>query len=599
MKKIFIAALAALQLLAQTPGIPTRGGSNLRTGVYQDTGLSVANVTARGLRVWFNLPMEGDRVGAESQPLIQPGVTMQDGGKRDVVVVSSMNGLVYAFDANSSDILWVQKAGIPINGGPSIDAWQINDHWSFLSTGVIDSTTNIWYGVDWEAANGVPTSGKHWLVGLNLKDGSLATRVQFPAEFDAVMRKQRSSLALATFGSNKTILGAAGTVAETATNAAGYLFAFDISSKEFTLKKMASKGWGGGIWMGGSGLIVDGTAILGATGNGTFDGVNDFGESVFRASYAPPTSSAAGSFSIADWFTPFTDDWREGIAVAGVAAPAVRRKPAYRLAGHSLMPHAIQSHAMVMGQAIQEEDLGEDDQDIGSSAPSYYQQYHSLNVTGKDGVSYLVNTLKMGMTTLADLVNPQLAHKALLTPPEWYEAYPGNGVSADPSSAAQFNKSVVFDGRTHHRHSSDVVYQSPTWGLMSITGGENSNIRAWKVTATGLTYLANSDDVASPDLANSGGGMTGWFLCATTNGLLIATRPHGDANKSVTLGDVLVYDANNFGARADGSKQLKVLWRSDQWGITFHFNKFCPPIVYNGKIYIPTYDDGTLVLGLN
>jgi hypothetical protein len=573
-------------LLAQAP---TRGGSNLRTGVYTDTVLSVANVTARGLRVWFNLPMEGDRVGAESQPLIQPGVTMQDGGKRDVLIVSSMNGLVYAYDANTSDILWVQKAGVPINGSSAIDYFQINDHWSFLSTGVIDQTTNIWYGVDWESKSGVASSGKHWLIGLNLKDGSLAVRVQFPTEFDSVMRKQRSSLALATFSGKKTILGAAGTVAETATNAAGYLFAFDVASKAFTLKKMALKGWGAGIWMGGSGLIVDGTAIIGVTGNGTFAPPNDWGETAFRATYTPPTTSAAGSFVIADWFTPFTDAWREGLAPAAVTQPAIR------LAGHSLMPHAA------VGPAV---DMGENDQDVGASAPSYYQQYHSLNVTGKDGVSYLVNTLKMGMTSLADLVNPQVAHKALLTPPEWYEAYAGNGVSADPASAAEFNKNVVFDGKTHHRHSSDVVYQSPTWGLMSFTGGENGNVRAWQVKATGLTYLANSDDVASPDLANAGGGMTGWNLWASTNGLLFATRPHGDANKSITAGDLFIFDANNFGTRADGSKQLKVLWRSDQPGhgvapINFLFNKFCPGLTFQGKIYLSTYSAETLVLGLN
>lgn len=583
MKKAFIGVLVAFQLLAQTPGNPTRGGNNLRTGVYQDTGLSVPNVTARGLRVWFTLPMEGDARGAESQPLIQPGVIMQDGGKRDVVVVSSMNGLVWAYDANTSDILWVQKAGIPINGGPSIDAWKINDHWSFLSTGVIDSATNIWYGVDWEAANGVPTSGKHWLIGLNLKDGNVAARKQFPTEFDAIMRKQRSSLALATFSGHKTVLGAAGTVAETATNAAGYLFAFDIPSQAFTLQKMATKGWGAGIWMGGSGLIVDGTAIFGVTGNGTFAPPNDFGETAFRATYTPPSSTAAaGKFTIADWFTPFTDAWREGLTIAV--------QPKMRLAGHSLMPHGA------VGPAV---DMGESDQDIGASAPSYYQQYHSLNVTGKDGVSYLVNTLKMGMTSLADLINPQVAHRALLTPPEWYEAYAGNGVSADPASAEQFNKNVVFDGKTHHRHSADVVYQSSSWGLMSFTGGENGNVRAWRVTATGLTYLANSDDVASPDLASSGGGMTGWFMCATTNGLLIATRPHGDANKEITAGDLFIFDANNLGTRPDGSKQLKVLWRSDQHGINFTFNKFCPPVVYNGKLYVPTYSDQTLVLGLN
>ena len=41
----------------------------------------------------------------------------------------------------------------------------------------------------------------------------------------------------------------------------------------------------------------------------------------------------------------------------------------------------------------------------------------------------------------------------------------------------------------------------------------------------------------------------------------------------------------------DGSGQLRVLWDSQDWNLTFSFNKFNRPIVFNGRVYVPTYDD--------
>jgi len=138
---------------------------------------------------------------------------------------------------------------------------------------------------------------------------------------------------------------------------------------------------------------------------------------------------------------------------------------------------------------------------------------------------------------------------------------------------------------------------------MLYVGAENSNVRVSRANPDhSFTYLANSDDVASPDLVNQQpGGMTGWFCAGSTAGILACTRPHGDANRTVTQGDLFIFDSRNFATRPDGSKQLKVLWRSDQHGISFLFNKFDPPVIWNGEILVPTYDGntGTLALRLN
>ena len=71
-------------------------------------------------------------------------------------------------------------------------------------------------------------------------------------------------------------------------------------------------------------------------------------------------------------------------------------------------------------------------------------------------------------------------------------------------------------------------------------------------------------------------------------GASFLTIPYGDANAQVVGGRFLVYDPVNLAA--DGS--LKVLWDSQRWNIQFLFNKFNPPVVDGGQIYVPNYNGG-------
>lgn len=57
---------------------------------------------------------------------------------------------------------------------------------------------------------------------------------------------------------------------------------------------------------------------------------------------------------------------------------------------------------------------------------------------------------------------------------------------------------------------------------------------------------------------------------------------------NVVNGRLLVYDAVHLAA--DGS--LKVLWDSQRFAITFLFNKFDPPVIDGGQIYVPNYNGG-------
>ena len=305
-----------------------RGYDNSNSGAnLAETILTQANVAAQGIKKIFSLPMEGDARGCEAQPLIVPSVAVDDGTTRDLCIVCSMNGLVYAFDANDSDIIWAKKLSVPVNGSLSIDAWAINDHWSVLSTPVIDAQTNRLYAVAWTDPNGNAATAYYQMHVLNLKDGS---RVCPPVPIEgtsngqtwnSMMRKQRSSLLITNVGGKKTVFFGCGTVSESASGAAGWIVAFDCNSNSISAVLALSSGEGAGIWMGGSSLCGDNDGFLYAvTGNGGFDGVADFGESVIKIQY---TGTA---LKVVDHWTPFTDAARDGgttdaAKISGTHAP--------------------------------------------------------------------------------------------------------------------------------------------------------------------------------------------------------------------------------------------------------------------------------------
>jgi outer membrane protein assembly factor BamB len=36
--------------------------------------------------------------------------------------------------------------------------------------------------------------------------------------------------------------------------------------------------------------------------------------------------------------------------------------------------------------------------------------------------------------------------------------------------------------------------------------------------------------------------------------------------------------------------RLKLLWDSKRAGVDFDYSKFCPPVVADGRVLVPTYD---------
>ena len=376
----------------------TRSGANLQEAI-----LSPAAVGNRGIKVLFSLPLPGDARGCEAQPLIVPGVKLSDGSRRDVVYIATMANQVFAFDANTGARLWMVQLGAPIQGELSIDDHLINDHWGILSTPVIDVGAGVIYVCAWISTDGSPQNGQHFLHAVRLSNGELAhpplslEGVSYDPghglpvqQFRSAERKQRTALLLA----NDTVFVAFGTLAESASTARGWLIAVDTRTFKVTAAwTSTARGSGGGIWQSAAGPAADSAGhIYVVTGNGDFDAITDFGESIVKLQYIPPRGVSPGSLAVVDWWTPWTDDGRTGGNPEGekvtVPVPSNRRLVA------TLAAQGV--HPMDMGVAWA-------DQDLGAGGPLLAPGIDAVLVAGKDGILYTASMQNLGKTQPNDL----------------------------------------------------------------------------------------------------------------------------------------------------------------------------------------------------
>jgi hypothetical protein len=641
----FVVLAGSGRLGAQTM-VPwlTRSGDNARSGWNpHETLLSQASVGTRGLVRPQNtiIPVFGDARGMEAQPLILPKVKLPDGSVRDVMVLPSMANVVRAVDAHTGAELWKKDPtlGTPVVGStvigprktkpdgcvgdfPTIDCHAINDKWGVLSTGVIDPETARIYLVAWISADGTPQKAQHFVFVLNVADGSqvvqpvLVDGTSQSQTYSGTMRKQRSALVLTSVNGRKTVFWASGTVQETGAKAAGWIFAFDCATNKISAALALSQGEGAGIWMGGQGLAADPDGFLyGVTGNGDFDGKTQFGESFVKVQYTPPAAAGApGSLKVVDHWTPWTDLARTG--QAGMAA-----MPAMRVAGESASSEALKpvgsGMSMSLNKATFKTHLNErgvpvtlvfpkmatgnwSDEDWGSAGPACIFPIGVCVAAGKDGIAYPIKTVHMGGTTVADLKNPKTNCKKLAAKPVFLTMSPG---PVDPCPTDPRTLNFFPWGDSAHLHMTPVQFFDPVMKSWTIFAwGENAQLHKWAVSNTGaLTYVAQSHEYASADVrGNPPGGMPGGFCTGSSNGadpdsaILVCTIPYGDANARVVNGRLLVYDPVHLAA--DGS--LKVLWDSQRWGVAFLFNKFNPPVIDGGQIYVPNYNGGVDVYKL-
>ena len=630
--------LAALPVFGQQmqPWL-TRSADASRSGWNSnETKLTQKSVTAQGVSLVTVVPVYGDQRGMEAQPLILPGVKTA-AGVRDVMVLPSMANMVRGVDAHDGSGIWVANLGTPIQGSGAIDFHNINDKWGCLSTGVIDPDTARDYQVCWVSPDGSgnPATARYYMFVLNVADGTqpVAPVLIDGLDFNAAMRKARSSAVLIKPNGVKTILQCTGSVSESLNGPSGYCFAFDVATNKLTAMMATTKDQGAGIWMAGSGLTCDANQDCYAmTGNGAFDGVGQWGESFLKVRYSPPSSSVAASLKVVDHWTPWTDQARAG-ALPGAAAPMQANK----LAGESAESEAImpvgggmslplanatlKATRNAQGNAVvlvypQLDAQARTDQDLGSGGLAYIKALNIVCGGGKDGLLYCLHADNMGGTQAGDFANAKAnCAKLVGGSPVWGTMDPGkdsNGNPIDPCPQDPRDLNFLPFSQTAHLHSPPVVMWDPLLNAWTIfIWGENQQLHKWQVSATAAPqYLGQSHEYASPDLrGQTPGGMPGGFCAGSSNGtdpnsyLLVCAVPHGDANANRVTGHIIIYDpvhlVNGF---------LTKLWDSDDWGWSNTqpgqpfpkyklFNKFMPPVIDGGEIILPDYSGGVLILG--
>jgi hypothetical protein len=327
------ASLAGLVLGAAAPLMAGAVGIDILTERYDDarlganlveTQINPSNVNVNTFGKLWSYTVSGS---IYAQPLYVRDVQIPGQGTRNVLYVATMNDKVYAFDADSSNdapLLTFDAAaavgGVPV---PILDILGFNDNIignvGIEGTPVIDLATNTMYFVarTEHADNSCGTLTPEFCQRLHAID--ITTFEERPGSpvllggtvpcsggdacdggtltFNAQIQDQRSSLALSN---GRLFIAWSSHSDEFFYN--GWLMVYDAATLQQTkIWSSAPEGTshnGAGIWMGGRAPVVDaGGNVYYITGNGTWDGTNNYGESFVKFGSTPDTP-------LLDWFTP-------------------------------------------------------------------------------------------------------------------------------------------------------------------------------------------------------------------------------------------------------------------------------------------------------
>jgi hypothetical protein len=267
---------------------------NQRTGLQpNETILTPANVNATQFGEKFSVGVDG---WVYAQPLYVSGVTIA-GVKHNVVFVATEHASIFAFDADSAGPpLWVKSflgPGITTVQTASNPLIPVHPEVGITATPVIDAATGTIYALAQTVENGVARNKLHALditSGVE-KPGSPAV-LSAPA-FDDKQEFERCALLLAN-GNVYIAFASYGDIEPYH----GFMFAINASSMaQVAAWNVTPSGGEGGIWMGAAGPAADASGnIFVAVGNGDWDGVTNFGQSVVKLD---PT------LHVLDFFAPF------------------------------------------------------------------------------------------------------------------------------------------------------------------------------------------------------------------------------------------------------------------------------------------------------
>jgi outer membrane protein assembly factor BamB len=278
----------------------TQHNDNARTGTnLREFVLTPANVNKGQFGMLFKRVVDDQLY---TQPLVVTGVQV-DGGTHDLVIVTTVNNSVYAFDANDAEAttpIWHVNFGTPANmHSANFGCLDINGQMGIIGTPVIDKARGVVYVVALTRAR-VDALGLGAGYTQRLHELDIATGADLPESpvairadgFNALMQNQRPALMLAN---GMVYVGYASHCDKEPYH--GYLMAYDARTlSQANVFNTSPTGSEASIWQSGQGPAADadGNVYVG-TGNGSWDGVQNFSESFLK--FTP-------QLKLLDWFTP-------------------------------------------------------------------------------------------------------------------------------------------------------------------------------------------------------------------------------------------------------------------------------------------------------
>jgi len=316
-------SISATATIAVTdfPGTFTYHNDNSRTGQnLSEYALTPALVNTATFGKLFSCGVDG---AVYAQPLWVPNLTI-GGAKHNVLLVATAHDSLYAFDADTSPCvtLWQVNLIDSLHGGTSGEvtvpasgnlvgagAGDISPEIGVVGTPVIDPASNTLYVVS-KSVIISPLKFFQRLHAIDILTGSekfggpanISSAISVPGtgngssggqlKFDERIENQRPGLALGngiiyvSWGSHEDI-----------GPWHGWVISFNASTLAFISAFCATpNGAAAGIWMSGGAPPIDSSNNLYVlTGNGDWDGVTNFGDSILKLD---------SGLSLASWFTP-------------------------------------------------------------------------------------------------------------------------------------------------------------------------------------------------------------------------------------------------------------------------------------------------------
>jgi hypothetical protein len=315
---IRLAAIAATVLYAALcdslhaqVNVTTYHNDNARTGANtQEIALTPLNVNSAQFGKLFTVAVDGY---VFAQPLYISHLPIQ-GSVHNVLYIVTEHDSVYAIDADNGTVYWrislIPAHGSPISSTNDLQCGDLAPEVGITGTPVIDINTGTLYLVAVTKVNGAAAQFLH-AIDIQSSAEKFGGPVQIKASapgtagdgdgttvtFNSLNENQRAALLLEN---GHVVIGWSSHCDIDPWH--GWVMSYSAATlAQEGVINLSANGTSNGVWMSGGGMAADANGnIFVVTGNGSWNGTTDFGDSILKL--GPPNG---GAFPVVDYFTPY------------------------------------------------------------------------------------------------------------------------------------------------------------------------------------------------------------------------------------------------------------------------------------------------------